>query len=101
MKRIVLIGFAILVLAAATGYGMMGGGQGGMMGGGQRGPIVGNGMVPKEIMIDVMQMMKGVMAIQQDIMQGMSDTEKDRSIIRLSVMMMDLDRMMAAINAAQ
>ena len=125
MKRIVLIGFAILVLAAGTGFAMMGGGQGGMMGGGQggmmgggqggmtgggqggmtgggqRGPIIGGGMVPKEIMMDVMQMMKGMMAIQQDMIQGMIDTEKEQNMIKLSGMIRDLDRMTAALDAAR
>ena len=109
MKTSVLIGVAVLVLAAGTGFAMMGGGQGGMMGGGQggivgggqRGPIAEGGIVPKEIMIDVMQMMKGAMAIQKDMIQGMIDTEKEQNMIKLSGMMRDLDRMMAAVSAAQ
>lgn len=106
MKRIVLIGFAVLVLAAGTGYammgsGMMGGGQSGRMGGGQRGPAFGGDMLQKEMMIDVMQMMKDALAIQKDMLRGMIDTEKEQNIIKLSSMMRDLDRMSAALGANQ
>lgn len=108
MKRIVfIIGFTILVLASGTGCammgaGMMGGGLGGTLGGAQRGPIVvGDAVMPREIMMDIMQMMKGMMAIQKDLIKGMIDTEKEQNLIKLSGMMRDLDGMMASINAAQ
>ena len=89
--------------------GMIGGSQGGTMGGGQRGmtgnyqrgPTFEGGMLQKEIMIDVMLVMKEAMAIQKVMIQGMIDTEKEPNIIKLSGMMRDLDRMTAALDAVR